>query len=376
MLSATPDGRILLTWTEPVGEGAAVRVAIRNADGWTEPRTVVESPDLFVNWADFPSAIALTDGTLAAHWLKVNSETLYDYDVNIAFSKDEGRTWGPAIVPHQVGTKRQHGFVTLLNVDAGKMLAIWLDGRNYAPTGGFAAGDSATDAMQLRSAVVGVDGTLSEEALLDGRTCTCCQTSAVRTDSGKVLVVYRDRTETEIRDISISRLIDGVWSEPATVSRDGWNISGCPVNGPAVDSSAAHVAVAWFTAANDVPKVKVAFSTDDGATFGEAVAIDQGAPTGRVDVLQLDDGSALVSWLEHTGLGEMLYLCRVTAREGCREPNVLAVNRQGRTIGFPRMTLVGDAAYIAWTAANNSRGGNPDDAVRLRVVMAKLSGRP
>lgn len=268
MLSAMPDGRILLIWTEPVGEGAAVRVAIRNADGWTEPRTVVESPDLFVNWADFPSAIALTDGTLAAHWLKVNSETLYDYDVNVAFSKDEGRTWGAAIVPHQVGTKRQHGFVTLLNVDGGKMLAIWLDGRNYASTGGFAAGDSATDAMQLRSAVVGAGGRLSKEALLDGRTCTCCQTSAVRTDSGKVLVVYRDRTDGEMRDISISRLIDGVWSEPATVSRDGWNISGCPVNGPAVDSSAAHVAVAWFTAANDVPKVKVAVALPLNSAHG------------------------------------------------------------------------------------------------------------
>lgn len=376
VLTAMPDGRMLLSWTEPVGQGFAVRVAMGNADGWSEPRTVVESPNLFVNWADFQSAIPLPGGTLAAHWLKTSGSYSYAYDVNVAFSSDEGRSWGPAIVPHTAGTERQYGFVSMLALDTERLLAIWLDGRNYDPSGGLAASEADSDAMQLRAAVIDTDGNLSEETLLDLRTCTCCQTSATRTDSGEVLIVYRDRSESEIRDISIVRLVDGVWSEPATVSRDGWNIEGCPVNGPAVDSSAAHVAVAWFTAADDVPKVKVAFSEDNGATFGPAVGIDQGSPSGRVDVLQLGDGSALVSWLEQTGFGEALYLCRVVTALGCREPSVLAVSRQGRTIGFPRMARFGDAVYIAWTAPGDNRGGSPDDDVRLRVVLAKLGGQP
>ena len=49
--------------------------------------------------------------------------------------------------------------------------------------------------------------------------------------------VYRDRTEAEIRDIAIVRLVDGIWSDPALVSADGWEIAGCPVNGPAIDSA-------------------------------------------------------------------------------------------------------------------------------------------
>lgn len=376
VLSAMPDGRVLLSWTEPAGKGFAVRVSMGNADGWSEPRTVVESSDLFVNWADFPSAIALLGGTLAAHWLNVSGSSSYAYDVNISLSTDEGRSWGPAIVPHAAGTERQYGFASLLALDGERLLAVWLDGRNYDPSGGFASGEAGTDAMQLRAAVVGADGRLSEDTLLDSRTCTCCQTSATRTDSGKILVVYRDRSEVEIRDIAIVRLVDGVWSKPAAVSLDGWKIEGCPVNGPAVDSSAAQVAVAWFTAADDVPKVKVAFSADDGATFGPAVGIDQGSPTGRVDVLQLEDGSALVSWLEQTGFGEALYLCRVVATQGCREPSVLAVGRQGRTNGFPRMARVGDAVYIAWTTPGDSPGVSPDDDVTIRVVLANLGDHP
>ena len=60
--------------------------------------------------------------------------------------------------------------------------------------------------------------------LVDDRVCDCCQTAAALTSDGPV-VVYRDRTEDEIRDIHISRLIDGAWTESRAVSDDGWYIT-------------------------------------------------------------------------------------------------------------------------------------------------------
>ena len=162
--------------------------------------------------------------------------------------------------------------MTVLPDDGGRLLALWLDGRNYAATGAFASGDAASDAMQLHTTILDADGSLSDSTLLDARTCTCCQTSAVVTDSGKVLVVYRDRSEDEIRDISILRMVDGVWSQPVSVSRDGWQIEGRPVNGPAIDSKGRRAVVAWFTAADNLPKVKLAFSDDEGESFGAVTA--------------------------------------------------------------------------------------------------------
>jgi hypothetical protein len=73
-LSTTRDGRVLMSWTEPEGNGFAVRTAIGDASGWSAPQTVVHSNELFVNWADFPSVVALADGTLAAHWLQINGD--------------------------------------------------------------------------------------------------------------------------------------------------------------------------------------------------------------------------------------------------------------------------------------------------------------
>lgn len=375
-LSTIEDGRILMSWTEPAPEGYAVRVAVLDGTSWSDPRTVVAADDLFVNWADFPSAVALPDGTFAAHWLRVNEDAEYAYDVNIAVSGDEGRSWGEVLVPHREATQRQHGFVTLLPVAPDRLLAFWLDGQNYDTTGTFAAGESADDAMQLRVATVASDGATSDETLLDARTCTCCNTSATVTDGGTVLVAYRDRTEDEIRDISLLRLADQVWSDPIPVSNDGWYIEGCPVNGPAIDSNGDTTALAWFSAAQNVPVVKLAFSDDDGQSFGEGIRVDQGAPSGRVDVLQIADGSAVVSWLENTAVGEALFICRAVPQEGCGRPKIVAISRAGRTIGFPRMAVGAKGVYVAWTEPTRSGTGSLDEDVTIRVVLARLGATP
>ncbi len=372
-LVALPDGRVLMSWTELTGDvHAAVQVAIGDREGWSDPVTVAEGDDLFVSYADFPSAVALSDGTLAVSWLRMNGASSYAYDVNIALSSDDGATWGPAVVPHRDGTARQHGFVSLLPDGPDGVLAMWLDGRDYDTTDSFAGGDSATDAMALRATTLTADGSLSEELLLDDRTCTCCQTSATATDDGTVLLAYRDRTLDEIRDISVIRRVDGTWSAPIPVSGDGWEIAGCPVNGPAIDADGDHAALAWFTAAGGIPAVKVAFSADRGASFGSAMRIDLGGPMGRVDVLQLADGIALVSWLEMTSAGEALLLCRTAPNVGCDEPVAVTVTPSGRTIGFARMALVGADLYIAWTEPSRDTSGRPDGGTFIRAARATL----
>lgn len=118
-LSTMYDGRVLMSWTEPKGSGFAVKAAISDGSGWSAPQTIVEADDLFVNWADFPSAIALEDGSLVAHWLRANGDDDYFYDINIAFSQDEGVTWSTPIIPHDDRSQRQHGFATLLPNDGG-----------------------------------------------------------------------------------------------------------------------------------------------------------------------------------------------------------------------------------------------------------------
>jgi len=370
-LFAMDDGRILMSWTEPAEVGFAVKTVIGDQAGWAEPQTVVVSNTLFVNWADFPSIAAFADGTLAVNWLMENGPSTYNYDMNIALSPDNGRSWGDVIVPHRDSSQRQHGFATLLPVQD-RLMAIWLDGRAFDIDATGEEENAFTNAMQLRVTTIGVDGSLADDILLDARTCTCCQTSAAVTGDGTVLVAYRDRTAEEVRDISLVRLVDGVWSEPASVHADGWEIDGCPVNGPAIDAAGGLAVVAWFSAADDIPIVNVAFSDDSGASFGAALQIDQGEAAGRVDVLQLGDGSALVSWIEWTDAGEALFVCRARPESGCGETQLITLNDAAGLINFPSMVLGDDGVYIAWTQPLDAGSPDPEMDVTVRMVFAEF----
>jgi hypothetical protein len=263
---------------------------------------------------------------------------------------------------HQDTSATEHGFVASMPTQGGRAFA-WLDGR------AFASNPRAETALYFRSLAAG--GPTGQESPIDTRVCDCCQTDAATTDAGPVLV-YRDRSPEEIRDVHVVRFSDGVWSEPRPVHDDGWETGACPVNGPAVDAEGRRVVVAWFTAAQGVPRVKVAFSDDAAEGFGEPVVVDDGDPAGRVDVVLLADGAALVSWIERTeGDRAEVRVRYVTPRGAAGPSHPVSASSSERTSGFARMTRVvgdgGEHVVIAWTDVT---GFEP----RVRVAAVRVAG--
>lgn len=350
-LVVTPDGRVLLSWIEPAGEdGHSLRYAARAKGGaWSGPETIAKGQGWFVNWADFPSVGALPDGTLFAHWLAKSGPGTYAYDVRVTASRDAGKSWGPPVVPHRDGTQTEHGFVSMTPWSAQTMGLVWLDGRKTAGASHEGHGQGQAEMSLVHSTLDG-EGRLGPETVLDPRVCDCCQTDAVLAE-GATVVVYRDRSHKEVRDMSVVRLAGGRWSEPSTVARDGWEINGCPVNGPAIAASGRNVAVAWFTAANAKSQVKVAFSSDSAETFGAPIVVDDGRPIGRVDVVVLAQGVALVSWLEQAQKGTELRVRRVSPDGTRGEALTVADSSAARSSGFPRMVESGGEAVLAWRDA-------------------------
>ena len=304
-----------------------------------------------MNWADFPSVVPIDATLWAAHWLKKSAALPYAYDVLISVSQDAGRTWSAPRMPHTDGTPTEHGFVSLFPAEGG-VGALWLDGRKMVNE--FDAADPGASGMTFRSAVVTTSGTLSDEALIDELVCECCQTDVALASEGPV-AVYRNRTEAEVRDIYLTRHSRGRWQTGVRVAEDGWRIAGCPVNGPAIAARGDHVAVAWFSAANDAPKVRIAFSTDGGASFGNAIDVDDRGTLGRVDLLMLDDNNAVLSSLHDGGNGvAQVRLVRVDANGTRGKSITVAATSAGRLSGFPRIARRDEAIVVAWNDADTT----------------------
>jgi hypothetical protein len=360
-LAGGPAAPLVMSWLEPAADGGfALRYSTWSGGSWTGPRTVAEGRDWFINWADFPSVVPVNRRVWGAHWLQQKPGDVYAYDVRIAVSTDAGNTWSAPMSPHDDGTPTEHGFVSLFGLGE-SLQTVWLDGRHTS--GEHEHGGGAAGAMTLRSAGIGTDGRLLGPDLeVDARVCDCCQTDATLTRDGPV-VAYRDRSENETRDIILVRRTSVGWSDPVHVASDGWKIEACPVNGPAVDARGDTVVVAWFTAP-DVPRVRLAYSGDGGRSFAAPIEVATGRVAGRVDVVLLPDGRAVVSWLADVA-GAAEIRAQPFTRDGpAGEATVIVRADVARSSGFPQMALTDGALLFTWT-----QSGEPP---RVRAAIARL----
>ncbi|MFG0274898.1 MAG: hypothetical protein ACF8QF_07565 [Phycisphaerales bacterium] len=360
-------GGALLTWLEPAGEDRAMALRLSRFDGeaWTEPVTVRTGDDFFANWADLPSAHRAPDGSLVVSWLQKSGPGTYAYDIMLARSADDGATWETLGAAHRDGTPTEHGFVSMLDDPNGVRL-VWLDGRNMAPGGGGhdAHAHGAGGDMTVRTNVLTADGFAAPSVMLDPRTCECCATDAALTSAGPV-IVYRDRSETEVRDIAIVRLVDGQWTPPALVASDGWRIPACPVNGPAIDADGDDVVVAWFTGAGG-GRVQAAFSSDAGATFGAPIVIAEPRPgktlQGRVDVEFLRKDAAVVTFMGSSG---SIWFQHVAPSGRIGHGSNFATTEPIRASGFPKIVpLEGGRLLATWTEVK-------DRTTRVRAMVVE-----
>ncbi|MDC7807519.1 hypothetical protein PQS31_11865 [Luteimonas sp BLCC-B24] len=358
-LVAGADGHLVLSWVNSREGRRHVFQFSRfdpAAQAWrSAPATIAIGNRMFVNWADTPHVLPTADGALWAHWLQRSGEGAYAYDVVLARSRDGGANWGAPLVPHDDGTQTEHGFVSMWPQGDGIGLA-WLDGRNTGAPG-HAGHDAGHDGhtggrpMTLRAALFDAAMRKTAEQEIDASVCDCCQTAAAVTARGPV-VVYRGRTDGEVRDILVTRFDGSAWRAPRAVHADAWVMPACPVNGPSAAARGDALVVGWYTAPDGASRVRLARSDDAGDSFADPVELDSGAEVqGRIAVA-LDDTQAWAVWLREDGEGaQSLWLSRRSADLGTEYERVelARLEGRGRATGFPQLQLAGRDAYVVWT---------------------------
>ena len=223
--------------------------------------------------------------------------------------------------------------------------------------------------MALRYAAYDAQWKRTAEGVVDPRACECCSTSVAMTSDG-VLTAFRDRSDKEIRDIAVTRLDNGKWTEPTRVHDDNWEVYACPVNGPIVSANGRNAVVAWFTVKDDKGQAWAAFSSDAGRSWGQPIRLDDSTSLGRVGVELLDDGSAVASWVEYADKRGQFKLRRIEP-SGTRSEAV-GVSAATATLAMdtPRMTRRGKELLLAWT--ERALGDESDRSFQVHTAVAAL----
>ena len=358
-LSANGDDLLLMSWIEQVDDStSSLRMSKFHEGRFSKAIEIAQGDNWFVNWADFPSVISYRGNGehLVAHWLEKSGEGTYDYDIKVSQSKDGGLAWSPSFTLHSDGVKAEHGFVSLTPSGEDRIFATWLDGRNTKATSPSPDSNEHDHqgSMTLRSCEFDINGNIYEDTELDHRVCDCCQTDVIQPNGKSPLVIYRDRSDTEVRDIFIKRKASDQWLAPKPVWSEGWHVAGCPVNGPAIASSDSLIAVAWYTESNKTPKVQVAFSNNHASDFQRPIRIDNGQAIGRVDVVFENGNTAWVSWMESTKESAEIRIAKVRPDGKISDHFVTEIN-PSRKSGFPILEKYRGELFLTYTNVQNDK---------------------
>lgn len=335
---------LYLSWQEKLDSTAKLYISNLADNEWSEPEILASGTNWFINWADYPTLAVNKNKQILSNTLPKSGGATYAYDVNLVLSPPD-----TIYKLHDDTTKTEHGFVSAVPYGNNKFLVVWLDGRNTSGSGHDHPGDGA---MNLRAAIIDENGKKTEEWLLDDRVCDCCQTDVAIADEGPI-VVYRDRSEGEIRDIYYTKLVKGQWSEPKPVATENWKIAGCPVNGPRISAKGNALAVAYFTASENNPTVKLIHSENGGMSFNKPITVASSNVIGRVDVEQLDN-KTWISWMEMEDKNAVLKAAEYSENGELLNKLIVTNMNSSRKSGFPQMEYYEENLYFAWTESGDT----------------------
>lgn len=342
---ATSDG-LYMSWVEQLDSLAVLKYSVFDGEQWSRSNTIASGTDWFVNWADFPT-IAVNKENIFAHYLQKSAPDTYAYDIKYKVFNKDSKTWSAAKKLHTDTTQSEHGFVSVIPYKEGFM-ASWLDGRTTVNV------PDSLRQMTLRAGIINPDASLGTQWELDNRVCDCCATS-IATDAIGPVVVYRDRSTQEVRDISLVRFINEAWTVPQTIHKDEWEINGCPVNGPAVTSNGDNLAVAWFTSANDQPLVKQTFLKGLASNKDIPIKLNTGTAIGRTAITTDTLGNTYALFMQDFGDESAVSLAVFDLEENMTKNSVLFEISSERASGFPQIEIFKDNLFVSYTESDKEQ---------------------
>ena len=333
---------------------------------------------------EFPPRVVLSadrgasDPEIAVLWTARGAAV----DIKAARSRDGGRTFAAPVTVQSAGAAGDRGWPSMaIDSAEGRIHAVWLDHRGLADAPGSTAhrhngrepedeGVAMAQGSSLYYATF-ADAPSPEQELAKG-VCYCCKTALVTGPRGALYAAWRHVYPGNLRDIAfaVSPGSGQPFSPPVRVSEDGWEISGCPDDGPAMAVDAAGtVHIVWPTVIDENGPQGALFyaSSRDGEAFSPRLRVPTlGAVKPAHPQIALDSrGRILVAWDEQVS-GRRTAAAREVKIDAGQAPSfgdvvTLSSNNVGT---YPVVAAIDDGFVAAWTV--------PLDPSRIEVRRLKL----
>jgi hypothetical protein len=373
--SATPwiaadRDRVAVSWgAQAVGGGTDVYVAVSGDGGraFGEPVRVNDRSgtarlggEMAPRVAFAPAAGMAQDAAplLQVLWTAVEDQRT---SIHVARSEDGGRTFGAPRALEDEGAPGDRGWPALAADGQGAVHAVWLDHRGMAAqagaghhhhgagTGG--AEEAAAGVAMAQLSALYYAGAAGERELAKG-VCYCCKTALVPGPGGALFAAWRHVYPGNLRDIAFTASADGgrTFAAPIRVSEDGWQLNGCPDDGPAMavgGDGAVHIV--WPTVVSEPEPHKALFyaTRDSGAFTPRARVSPERRNIAHPQIALSPGGDLVVLWDEMAGGRRQVFVSRKPADAAAfSAPESIS---DGDAALYPVAVFAGGAFVVAWT---------------------------
>jgi hypothetical protein len=292
-------GNPVLCWTELNNQDSLYRLkyAIYNSQDnvFDEPITVIGSEGSSIAAESMGKVAFKSDGTVIALFNKrfENAKSRFASAIYYTLSNDGGNNWTiPQFIHSETSEAYGRSFFNMCTLADGEVAAIWLDGR-FPDEKGSALFFSRTE----KGRGFGV------ENCLDKSTCECCRTEILTDGNGGIHIAYRgiqfpfENLGKQVRDMvySFSNDHGKTFIPSKSISKDNWEIEGCPHTGPSLASTKDGMHALWFTGGG-VSGLYLSSLEDANLEFKDKIQLSK---EGRhPQMVSLNDNSLAMVWDE------------------------------------------------------------------------------
>ena len=257
LLTQTPKGEVLLSWTEKDEQGmTSFCLALSSDKGKTfsDKKIIYTGAGIGNSRLMRAKVLAKKDGSLVAVFTNRADATPTpnqqgggrgrggrSADLVYCVSKDGGTTWtSPQLVDTDPTKGLMRGFFDAILMSNDEVAVAYLKD---------VKGSTKHEERDLRLAIT-KNGVFQDEKLLDAVVCDCCNINMLVDANGALNVIYRDNND-DIRDFSkmVSTDNGATFSKPQTIYNDGWKIAGCPHNGAFSSVHGKSALMGWYSGA-------------------------------------------------------------------------------------------------------------------------------